>query len=565
MAEPHNPQPGLSHQDLQHHQLTLQSEEVTPISKIVGDIHRKKEEEQAQRLAKQLSLPYLNLMNYQPAPGVVGIVPKELVETGHIFAFKKQANNVYLAISDFQSPQTVAALEQMATLEQYNFIPVLVSPSSMSYLAAMYDTLAPTVTSHEDVRIDNTTQITSTASMKDWVAMGEQASHLPVSELFSVIVANATQMDASDIHIEPTQTATHLRFRVDGILQDIVDLPSSVAPKLISRIKLLAGLKLNVKKSAQDGRFSLDATTTTYDVRVSVLPSAYGESAVLRLLPQTGQFISLTDLGLIGHNAKIVDTIIKQPNGLILATGPTGSGKTTTLYAILDEVNQPGKKIITIEDPVEYRLKGITQSQVNPDEGYSFATGLKSILRQDPDVVLVGEIRDHETADIAVNASLTGHLVLSTLHTNDAAGAIPRLADLGLEPKYFIEAILAIVAQRLVRRLCAECAKDYALDATTIQELQSELGTSVSVPKTLKQAVGCDKCNGTGYKGRLGIFEILKPNDEIIKAVLAGSTINDIRTLAIKAGMITLRQDGLQKALDGLTTIEEVERVTKEE
>ena len=336
-------------------------------------------------------------------------------------------------------------------------------------------------------------------------------------------------------------------------MQDIVELDINILKKLISRIKFLSGLKLNITSSAQDGRFSIKTSKIKYDIRVSILPTAWGESAVLRLLPQEGNIIDLNKLGLVGENLKIIESIIKQPNGLILNTGPTGSGKTTTLYSILDKINTPTNKVITIEDPIEYRLPNITQSQVEPDEGYTFANGLRSILRQDPDVILFGEIRDKETADIAINASLTGHLVLSTLHTNDAAGAIPRLADLGLKPQYFIESILAIIAQRLVRRPCPNCSQTYTPDEATLNEIKKELNTLPKnikkpiIPKFLKKpnlakAVNCPKCNGTGYKGRIGIFEILQTNPEIIKATIAGSTIGEIKKMAIQIGRASCRE-----------------------
>lgn len=547
-----------------------------PISKVVGDIHRRAEEEETQKLAAQLGLPYLKLANYQPEPGVVEIIPKELVESAQVFAFKKEGGKVQLAVSDPRQPATQKVLEQLRAMDEYEFMPVLVSDSSMRYLVSIYDIFAPKQVVREEMKLSSTQQQQALNTIKNWGALGEDAQRLAMSKLFETLLAGATSAGASDIHIEPTKTNLHLRFRIDGMLHDMADLPKELLHNVISRIKLLASLKLNITDSSQDGRFSIKAEDTDYDIRVSLLPTAYGESAVLRLLPQSrDRFISLTDLGLTGHNAEVVNSVIRQPNGLILNTGPTGSGKTTTLYAILAEINEPGKKIITIEDPIEYRIKGITQSQVNPDEGYTFATGLKSILRQDPDVVLVGEIRDIDTAGIAVNASLTGHLVLSTLHTNDAAGAIPRLGDLGLKPEYFIEAILAIIAQRLVRRICANCAEDYTPDAAELALISGELANwpasvdKPAVPATLKQpnmekAKQCAACQGTGYKGQIGIFEVLQPNEAIVKAVLAKATIGEIQKLATAAGMVTLRQDGILKVIAGITTLAEVERVTGE-
>lgn len=567
---------GLSKDDLEKHKLNLKNKSALPVTKFIGDINRKKEEEQTEKLAKNLSLPYLNLTNYQPDADVVDIIPKKITQTGKIFAFKKEGKNVYVAISETKNPATVKVLEQLKNQDNYNYIPVIVSPSSMVYLLSIYDIFAPAKRLDGDITLSQAMQDAAADQIKNWTEWTTKLKKISTSKLFETILSGATYAEASDIHIEPSDTSVHIRFRIDGILQDVVDLDITTLKKLISRIKFLSNLKLNITASAQDGRFSIKTDKINYDIRVSVLPTAWGESAVLRLLPQEGNIIDLDKLGLVGNNLKIIESIIKQPNGLILNTGPTGSGKTTTLYSILDKINTPTNKVITIEDPIEYRLPNITQSQVEPDEGYTFANGLRSILRQDPDVILVGEIRDEETAKIAVNASLTGHLVLSTLHTNDAAGAIPRLIDLGLKPQHFIESILAIIAQRLVRRICPNCTQTYTPDETTMAQIKKELATLPAniktpvFPKTLKKpdltkAATCSRCNGTGYKGRIGLFEILQTSPEIIKAVLAGSTAGEIKQLAIKNGMVVLKQDGLLKVLEGITTLEEIERVTKKE
>ena len=567
----------LTPDDLNRHQSSLNSGMPDiAIEKIVGDIYRKKEEAETKKLATKLNLPYLNLVNYQPEANIVEIIPKELVESGHVFAFKKIGTEVYLAISNISHPATLKALETIQEqYHDYKFIPVLVSASSMKYLSSIYDIFAPKIMHDTDeLDISLAKQNTSAKTIQDLQQNPAQLIALPVSELLNMVFSSATHLEASDVHIEPEAKYIQVRFRVDGVLQDMLTLPSDKLDSLINRIKLLAKLKLNIRESAQDGRFSFNAGDTSYDVRVSILPSAYGESAVMRLLPQKGKFISLEKLGLIGHNAEIIDWAIQQPDGLLLNTGPTGSGKTTTLYAILDKINGPGKKIITIEDPIEYRLKGITQSQVNPEENYTFASGLRAILRQDPDIILVGEIRDTDTANIAVNASLTGHLVLSTLHTNDAAGAIPRLADLGLKPTYFIEAILAVIAQRLVRRVCPTCAETYTPTTKELAEITTEINNlppqhpKPDIPAQLKRYnpetashKKCPTCNGLGYKGMVGIFEIMRTNEEIIKAVLANATIGEIKKLAIKSGMVTLKQDGMMKVFAGITTIDEINRV----
>lgn len=568
----------LSPDELARHQSSLINDlPELSIEKIVGDIHRKKEEAATKKLAEKFNLPYINLANYQPEANIVDIIPKELAESGHVFAFKKTGSEVYLAVSNIEHPETLKALTTLQDqYVDYKFVPVLVSDFSMRYLLSIYDIFAPkAVKDTDDLDISDTTQTASIKTIQDIKKKPDILLKLPVSEILNIIFSGATHLEASDIHIEPESNYIQVRFRVDGVLQDMFTLPSSKLDSLINRIKLLSKLKLNIRESSQDGRFSFTAGDTNYDVRVSILPSAYGESAVMRLLPQKGKFISLEQLGLVGPNAEIIDWAIKQPDGLILNTGPTGSGKTTTLYAVLDKINGPGKKIITIEDPIEYRLKGITQSQVNPDENYTFSSGLRAILRQDPDIILVGEIRDTDTANIAVNASLTGHLVLSTLHTNDAAGAIPRLADLGLKPTYFIEAILAVIAQRLVRRVCKDCAEIYTPNEAEMKEITTEMDSlppqypKPTIPTQLKRYnpnvsahKKCPTCNGLGYKGMIGIFEIMRTNENIIKAVLSNATIGDIKKLAMTSGMVTLKQDGIIKMLQGITTLEEVNRVT---
>lgn len=547
--------------------------EVSLIRKLVKDINRKQEEREARMLAGKFQVPYYNLVRYQPDPGAVNIIPKQLVESGNIFAFKKDGPDVHIAVSSLTDPATLKALETLKSQTEYNFIPVIVSKTSLRYLLSIYDEFTPKSIDRGDIRITTAEQTTNAQLIKEWQTSAKASATATTSQLLEIVLGAASLYEASDIHVEPTKTTVHLRFRVDSVLQDMADLDIGLLNNIINRVKLLADLKLNIKESSQDGRFSFVAGDINYDVRVSILPTGYGESAVLRLLPQKGKFITLDKLGLVGHNAEIVEQVIKQPNGLILNTGPTGSGKTTTLYAILDKINSPDKKIITIEDPIEYKLAGITQSQVNPEEDYTFANGLRAILRQDPDVILVGEIRDSDTANIAINASLTGHLVLSTLHTNDAAGAIPRLADLGLKPDYFIEAILAVIAQRLVRRLCVKCAEEYAPSGAELTELQKEIAAlpaevaKPAIPAKLKrpnpeQVKQCDQCHGLGYKGILGIFEVLQTNETIIKAVLAGTTIGAIKKLAMQNGMVTLKQDGILKVLQGITSVEEVNRVT---
>ena len=394
----------------------------------------------------------------------------------------------------------------------------------------------------------------------------EKTSVLKITDLLVVLFGGTADLDASDIHIEPGEETAKIRLRIDGVLQDVTEVDKATYQNILSRIKLLAKIKMNVSERPQDGRFSLlfsgEKTEAPIEIRVSTLPAEKGEALVLRVL-NPKNLIGLGDLGLRKDLLELFRKEIKKPNGMIIVTGPTGSGKTTTLYAFLKEVQKPEIKIITIEDPIEYRLTGISQTQVK-DKEYDFASGLKSIMRQDPDVILVGEIRDLETVNTALQASLTGHLVFTTLHTNDAAGTIARLISLGANPSNIGPAINLAVAQRLVRKICKKCG---ALKSPTQEELQKiRAGLKKNTLKDIKipQIKGCDYCNGTGYKGRVGIFEAFLVNDDMEKFILTSPPISALREKAIKNGMITMREDGLVKVLEGITTLEEIERVAGE-
>jgi len=392
------------------------------------------------------------------------------------------------------------------------------------------------------------------------------------TELLEIILTGALSLDSSDIHIEPEEKQTKLRIRIDGVLHDLMVFDPRTYTTLLSRIKLLSGIKLNITDRPQDGRFTVLTGKETIEIRSSTLPAEHGESIVLRILnPQN--LIEIEALGLRKDLAEIFKREVKKPNGMMIITGPTGCGKTTTLYAILKKINKPEIKIITIEDPIEYRLEGLSQTQVDPAKGYDFASGLKSIMRQDPDVILVGEIRDLETAEIACQSALTGHLVFSTLHTNDAAGAVARLVDLGVRPVSIAPSLNIVVAQRLPRKVCEKCVKFIPPSPTDLKKIKKGLSgikkellphsTSDSRMK-IPQAKGCKFCNFTGYRGRIGIFETFLVDDEMEKFILTSPSVAATRELAIKRGMILMQQDGLIKVLEGITTIEEVERMVGE-
>ena len=389
----------------------------------------------------------------------------------------------------------------------------------------------------------------------------DDTSDAPIIKLVNHIISQSIKARASDIHFEPYQTSFTVRYRVDGILYDLLTPPRWIQPALISRVKVMAKMNIAEKRLPQDGRFEVKIGDQDIDVRVSTIPTAFGERLVLRLLNKSGSLLELPDLGLTPGRLKLLKRLVATPNGIILNTGPTGSGKTTTLYAILSSINKPNINIITIEDPIEYQIKGISQIQVNPKIDLTFARGLRSIVRQDPDVILVGEIRDKETAGIAVQSALTGHLVFSTLHTNDSASAITRLVDMGVEPFLISSSILAVVAQRLVRVLCKDCKKAYVPNPIYLKSIG--FSPDRFKERAVYKAVGCENCFNTGYRGRLGIFEIMVLTERLKSLVLKTFDSNRIKNEAVQQKMRTLRQDGMQKVLNGLTTVEEVLRVTQ--
>ena len=402
---------------------------------------------------------------------------------------------------------------------------------------------------------DLISEINETADLLD------ETSDAPIIRLVNLLVSGAVKDRASDIHVEPYSGNLKIRYRIDGILYNILSLPRRIQSPLTSRLKIMAKLNIAEKRLPQDGRIELKIADRLVDVRVSVIPTAFGERVVLRLLDKSGNILMLSDLGMHDERIKLLNRLIKSPYGIILVTGPTGSGKTTTLYAALSTINRPEINIITIEDPIEYQMDGVGQIQVNPKIELTFAAGLRSIVRQDPDVILIGEIRDRETAEIAIQSSLTGHLVFSTLHTNDAASAVTRLIDMGIEPFLVTSSIVAIIAQRLVRVLCLHCKEVYTPDEETLANLG--LNLSVLQNNTFYRKKGCNLCMQTGFRGRSAIFEIMVVDDNIRRLVLKTSDANQINELAVKQGMITLQQDGIQKVMAGITTTEEVLRVTR--
>ena len=468
-------------------------------------------------------------------------------------------NDAAIAINDPANFQPVDDLRQILKSPE---LPVVLSPQDaiMAAINMAYDMSRASAKDYfEEMNDANTDDLIS--RIDETADLLDETSDAPIIKLVNLLVAGAIKDRASDIHVEPYSGSLKIRYRIDGILYDILNLPRRIQSPLVSRIKIMAKLNIAEKRLPQDGRIEIKIADRLVDIRVSVIPTAFGERVVLRLLDKTANVLKLSDLGMQDQRVKTLNRLIKSPYGIILVTGPTGSGKTTTLYAALSTINRPEINIITIEDPIEYQMDGVGQIQVNPKIDLTFAAGLRSIVRQDPDVILIGEIRDRETAEIAIQSSLTGHLVFSALHTNDAASAVTRLIDMGIEPFLVTSSIIAIIAQRLVRMLCPHCKEIYVPDEETLSNLG--LDKSVLLNNIFYSKRGCNLCMQTGFRGRTAIFEIMIVDDEIKRLILKTSDANQINELALKRGMITLQKDGIDKVLAGLTTTEEVLRVTR--
>ncbi len=470
------------------------------------------------------------------------------------------ATDCYIAIND---PYAIQALDDLKKVLGLEVVQSVLCPHSaiVNAINFAYDM---TQDSAEEVMqgMDEEDPEALFSEIEETGDLLDDTSDAPVIRLVNLMFAQAVRDNASDIHIEPYQNSLKIRQRLDGILYDMLSPPKHVQSSLVSRIKIMAKLNIAEKRLPQDGRIELKIANKDIDVRVSTLPTAFGERVVLRLLDKSSILISLHDLGMPQDRLEHFNKEIRAANGIILVTGPTGSGKTTTLYAALTTINSTDVNIITVEDPIEYRISGIGQVQVNSKINLTFASGLRSIVRQDPDVILVGEIRDTETAEIAIQSALTGHLVFSTLHTNDSASAVTRLRDMGVEPFLISSSVNAILAQRLVRIICKHCRKKY----TPVEEELKRVGISAEEAegKKVYRGIGCAKCHHTGYKGRSGIFELMLLDKDMKNLILKTSDSNTIKKLAVEKGMVTLRQDGITKIFEGVTTIEEVFRVAHE-
>ncbi len=530
-------------------------------------------EKVAQELAKSLNWQYFNLNLIKPEIDALKWVPKETAEKLEIIPIRKEFNKLILGVVN-PFNEDLKTLQESLEQQGLEVVMGIISPVSFQIGLAEYRFLAtPKINYLKTFDVDQEVLFQLSQQIKN-----KDELNLKVKDVleddpfisFDYILAGAIKFNASDVHFEPEETNVLIRYRIDGILYDIVDLPLNIYELIKNRIKVLARLMINVRNKPQDGRFSIALNNQKYDIRVSFLPAASDEAIVLRILRFEQINKSLKDLGLRADDYEILDFMIHQPNGLILNTGPTGSGKTTTLYAILMTIKKPDLKIITIENPIEYKIEGISQSQTDEARGFTFASALRAFLRHDPDVILVGEIRDKETAEIAIQASLTGHLVLSTLHTNNSLGAIPRLISLEVNVKLIPSALRLAIAQRLVRKVCPYCAEQYQppsdLKIKIINSLKN-LPTRVNLDNlnledfSLVRSKGCDKCFGTGYQGRIGIYELLRVTKELEEIIFHNPSEAEIYK-AVVNDFVSLQQDGLIKALYKITTIEEVERVT---
>ncbi len=539
----------------------------------IQTLYKQEEEELAQLLAQRYGIPYIDLSSIPINTDALRLINEPEARENKVALFGILGKKLQLAVFAPERQETkniIRALEE----KNYTVLTFMASTASLEKAWGRYKDLSfafETKAGSLDISSEEIESfLKKVQTIADISKLIEEALSLKktyrTSRLLAIICAGALSTKASDIHIEPEEAYAGIRYRLDGVLIPIIKFDKDSYAQLLSRIKLLSGLKLNIKESAQDGRFSIKIYQDDIEIRTSVLPGAYGESIVMRILNPTSISVPMEELGIPDKLLKIVQHEIARPNGMILTTGPTGSGKTTSLYAFLRKVHTEGIKIITIEDPIEYHMPGIVQTQVDAKKGYTFASGLRSALRQDPDVIMVGEIRDEETAEIAINASLTGHLVFSTLHTNNAAGAFPRLIDLGINPKVISSSITMAIAQRLVRKLCQECKKESPLPENRRKIIEEILA---SLPEDEKwkgdihvyQAVGCKACNGTGFKGRIGIYEAIKTDQAIEDIIRDNPSEREIRKAARPQGILTMAQDGVLKSLTGITSLDELERV----
>lgn len=540
----------------------------TEMSEKLAELRRREEEGLMRALAQKYGHSYANLQGITINTEALRLVSEAVARAAEIAIFDRTANRLSVATRNPAKPETKKALEALS--KKYTLSVFVASLGSLEYAWIRYQDIKQTEASEKGVMAfvekeiaevsSRTKTLDDVANRIDALAKSDRAHQ--VSEILEVILGSAIALHASDVHIEPEESAVRLRFRLDGVLVDVMDIPKALYELLRSRLKLLSGLKLNKSDIAQDGRFTIAHGGAELDIRSSIIPGGFGESIVMRLLDPGSATKSIDDLALNPALRAVIDEEVKRPNGMIVTTGPTGSGKTTALYALLRYIHTPEVKIITLEDPIEYKIEGIVQTQVS--QHYHFAEGLRAVLRQDPDVILVGEIRDREVAETALHAAQTGHLVLSTLHTNSAAGAFPRLIDLGIDREMIGGAVNLVLGQRLVRILCSECKKKRNATADEVTLMKNILGDIAPAPQEgveIYDAVGCDKCNNTGFRGRIGVFEGIRVTKEVSDVIIDDPRDAVIEAAAKAQHIPTMAQDGVMKVLNGTTSLEELARV----
>ncbi len=520
-------------------------------------------------LAKQLGVPPVDLSTLKTIPeDVLSLVPPETAYRYQVLPLARKGNVLFLAMVD---PTNIIAIDEIRFSTGLEVSPAIALESALNEALRKFypqmETIIKEVKKEEEkdelkVAVEDFEFIEGEIEeekIEDLKKLGEDTT---ITKIVNHIIFQAVKLRASDIHIEPYERTLRIRYRIDGVLREVMNLPYHMKAGIVSRIKLLSEMDIAERRKPQDGRINMRIDNRIIDFRVSVIPTVYGEKVVMRILDKSGLQLDLTKLGFEEEDLKKFEKAIRSPYGIILVTGPTGSGKTTTLYSALSTINTPDKQIITVEDPVEYNIEGINQVQVNREAGLDFAEALRAFLRQSPDVILVGEIRDHETAEIAIRAALTGHLVFSTIHTNDAPTTIDRLVDLGIKPYLIASGVILIQAQRLVRKICKNCIEETSYDEKIIKEL----GVSDEFLKDMKfyKGRGCQECGRTGYKGRIGIFEVMPITPSLRELILRGASSDEIREKAREEGMHTLREDGIIKIKKGITTVEEVLRITTE-
>jgi len=515
-----------------------------------------------------LRVPFVDLENIGFSPEALTLVPESVAQKYKIVPYDLDTKNKTLSVAmvDPLDLETIEFLEKKTNLKIS--VAIALEKQIVSFVKEKY-------IREKNITSEVTRALDERKTEEDVVKLAEEkvAVEAPVAKIVSTILEYAVRSRASDVHIEPQEDNVRIRYRIDGILQEKYLLPRNVHDAVVSRIKILSNLKIDEKRIPQDGRFFFTTDGHDVDLRVSTLPTTYGEKVVMRLLQKAQKVPTLPDLGLRGLALKNLMSAIQRPHGIIIVCGPTGSGKTTTLYSVLDIVATSKVNVVTIEDPVEYQMKGVNQVQVNVQAGLTFASALRSFLRQDPNVIMVGEIRDQETADLAVNAALTGHLVFSTLHTNDASGVPPRLLDMGVEPFLLTSSLNCIVGQRVLRKVCKDCVGEMEIPLDKVTELKATLGPIYDMIEDkfkkegkkmmLPKIVGCEKCNNTGFLGRIAIYEVMPVSEKLSKLIVSKGSASDIQKLAMEEGMITMKQDGYVKALEGTTSMDEVIRVAQ--